>query len=118
MFTSALCVFSWLQAGFAISGWIGLPGRSGQIASAQTQAIWSAVLALLLPFAAALVLTLSSGNSPQLRYAGGTFRNVRVLLSQRYTVQLIISVLGSAGFIAFLTLLGWIFQRLHPLIPH
>jgi hypothetical protein len=118
MFTSALCVFSWLQAGFAISGWIGLPGHSAQIASAQTQAEWSARFAVILPFLAALVLALDSPNSPGTGVACSRFQSVWARLSERYVAQLIISVLGSAVFIALFVLFGLVFHRSHTLIPH
>lgn len=119
--SSAYCFFGWMSVVGRISGWIGLPQYEPQIPRLETQArLWSA-LAIALPFVAALLLTFgqtgpdkqpSAGapTSVTCRAESATEKKLAPVL--RYLGYLVISLLGTLGFMFVLLLLGLLFHKL------
>lgn len=113
MFISALSVVAYLQSAAAVGAWVGLAGYEAKIAKARGEAIWFEVLAIILPFIAALVLAFNSSKSAD-RHAD-PWRRTWAKLSDHYVGQLIVSILGSVVFLALLWLLASFLHLIHPL---
>jgi hypothetical protein len=121
MFSSAYCFFGWMSAVGRISGWIGLPQYEPQIPRLETQArVWLAT-AIALPFVAALLLGVrrrasgvqpaaDSTTSPSYQTESVTEKWYAPIV--QYFGQLVISLLGTFGFIVALFLLGLVLQKL------
>lgn len=118
---SAYCFFCWMNAIGRISGWISLPQYAPQIPRLETEArLWSA-MALALPFVAALLLSFCKTASDQQPRAGApnrlTYRAAspaekRLAPILRYLGHLVVSLLGTLGFVVLLFLLGLLLHKL------
>lgn len=115
MFVSAYCAMRWLGTVGAISGWTGLPQYANQIPRLSAEARLYMGLALALPFLAALVLgfgvnrATGSGETAMLNYPS----EPRPWTSsfERYIGRLVVSVLGTAGFILCLVFIGYLLYK-------
>jgi len=118
MFVSAYSLFAWMGAVGRISGWTGLTSYEAQIPRLQVQAELWLGLAFASPFAAAMLL--GFGTRP-LRVS--TSRDVSATFQAesqteqlnppvvRYLGRLLISVLGTVGFILCLYLIGLLLSK-------
>jgi hypothetical protein len=121
MLSSAYCFFGWMSVVGRTSGWIGLPQYEPQIPRLEIQAkLWSA-LAIALPFVAALLLTFgktASDKQPRpdaptsLTYRAGSATEKRLAPILRYLGHLVVSFLGTLGFVVLLFLLGLLLHNL------
>lgn len=121
MLASAYCFFGWMNAVGRISGWIGLPQYAPQIPRLESQArLWSA-LAIALPFVAALLLSFGKRASDQqppadsptsLSYRAESVTEKRFAPMVQYLGQLVISLLGTLGFVMGFFLLGLLLHKL------
>lgn len=121
MLSSAYCFFGWMSAVGRISGWTGLPQYEPQIPRLESQAkLWSA-LAIALPFVAALLLTFgktASDKQPRadaptsLTYRAESATEKRLAPILRYLGHLVVSLLGTLGFVVVLFLLGLLLHKL------
>jgi hypothetical protein len=115
MFVSAYSVFGWMGAVGRIGGWTGLPQYQAEIPRLRNQAkVWSA-LAIALPFVAALLLgfgtrpsgvSTRSGSSTSLSYQAESRTEKWATPIFQYLRRLLISVLGTLGFVLCLFLIG------------
>lgn len=121
MFVSAYSVFGWTGAVGRIGGWTGLPQYAAELPRIQAEAERWELLAIVLPFFAALVLGFgktsspgSGGNqsTPSLRYPAESQAEKWAAPIVRYFTRLVISFLGSFGFFLFLLLIGFVFYKL------
>src|SRR5437773_4242537 len=120
MLSSAYCFFGWMNAVGQISGWRYLPKYEAQIPRLEREAkVWSA-LSITLPFVAALLLGFgrraSSVQPPtdparSLTYPTESVTEKWFAPVMRYFRQLVISFLGTLGFVAGLFVLGLLLQK-------
>ncbi len=121
MLSSAYCFFGWMGAVGRISGWIGLPEYEPRIPRLEIQAnVWSA-LAIALPFVAALLLSVGKRaagvqrgtDSPaSLSYPAQPATEKWLAPIVQYLGQLLISLIGTLGFVVGLFLLGLFLHKL------
>jgi hypothetical protein len=119
MFASAYSVAR-LFAGVAMIGaWTGLPRHAAELPRIQAQTARWELLAILLPFFAALALGFGkatptiSVNGPQasLTYAAESQVEKWTTPVVRYVVRLAVSVLGTLGFLLGLLLIGFVLYK-------
>jgi hypothetical protein len=121
MFASAYCFFAWMGAVSRISGWIGLPQHASQIPRLESEtSLWSA-LAIALPLAAALLLSFGKATSDQRPSRNGSATSLTYQAQSppekilapllRYLGYLIISLIGTLGFVVVLFLFGLLLHK-------
>ena len=121
MLASAYCFLVWIGSVASISGWIGLPEYESRIPRLQIQAkVWSG-LVIALPFVAAFILGLgrrSMGALPQtdlatsLTYRGESSTEKWLTPIVQYLGRLVVSVLGTLGFVVGIFLVGFLLHKL------
>jgi hypothetical protein len=121
MLASAYCFFGWMSAAGRISGWIGLPQYASQIPRLESQArLWSA-MAIALPFVAALLLSIGkraagvqrgTDSAASLSYPAQPATEKWLAPILQYLGQLVISLIGTLGFVVGLFLLGLFLHKL------
>lgn len=100
MLASACCVLFWMNVVGMISGWIGLPEYEPRIPALRWYAwLWSS-LAVIFPFLAGLLLSRGERREQGLDGIGV------------YLLRVGISVLGGAGFLIVIILLGFLLKNL------
>jgi hypothetical protein len=121
MFTSAYSIARLFAAIASISALTGVPQYVREIPRSRAQAGWSETLAVVLPFFAALVLGLGKPTSAGSAESGVTASFTYPTESQaekwtapvvRYFIRLVISVLGTFGFLLCLLFIGFVFYKL------
>lgn len=121
MFGSAYSAVRWIGVVGAISGWIGLPQFADQIPRIRAEAGWWESLAIALPFLAALVLgfgkassatPVGSGLHASLTYTAEPRAEKWTTPVVRYFSGLVVSILGTLGFLLVLLFIGFVFYKL------
>ena len=121
MFTSAYSVARLFTAIASVSALIGVPEYARGIPRVQAESLWWETLAIVLPFFSALVLgfgttpsadSAASGLSASLTYPAESETEKWTALIVRYFTRLVISLLGSFGFLLCLLLVGFVFYKL------
>jgi hypothetical protein len=120
MFTSAYSIARLFAAVALIGGWTGLPQHAADLPRIQAQAERWELLAILLPFFAALTLGFGkatpaisvSGPQVSLTYPAESQAEKWTAPIVRYITRLVISLLGALGFLLCLLLIGFVLYKL------
>jgi len=121
MFTSAYSLARLFAAVASVGALTGVPEYAREIPRIQAEAVWWETLAIVLPFVAALVLGLGktssagsagSGSTAFLTYPTESEAEKWTAPIVRYFTRLVISLLGTFGFLLCLLLIGFVFYKL------
>src|ERR1700687_1415095 len=121
MFASSYSIGRLLAAIAMISAWTGLPQHAAELPRIQANAERWELLAIILPFLAALVLgigTSSTGASPDnpqtssLTYPVESQAEKWTAPLARYVTRLVISMLGTLGFLLSFLLIHFVLDKL------
>jgi hypothetical protein len=122
MFVAAYSIARLFAAIASVSALTGLPEYAHEIPKIQAEARWWETLAIVLPFFAALVLSIpktrsaisaGSGSTPSLTYPAESQTEKWASPFVQYLTRLVISVLGTFGFLVCLLLVGFLLHKLH-----
>ena len=120
MFTSAYSIGRFFAAIASVGALTGLPQYAPEIPRIRARAGWWELLAIVLPFLAAFTLGFGAASSAA---SGGGAQGSLTYPAQaaaekwtapfiRYLVRLVLSVLGTFGFLLLLLLVGFVFYKL------
>ena|SRR5882724_1131746 len=121
MFTSAYSIARLFAAIASVGALTGVPEYAREIPRIKAEAVWWETLAIVLPFFAALVLgfgkTSSAGaagsrSAASLTYAAESQAEKWTAPIVRYFTRLVISLLGTFGFLLCLLLIGFVLYKL------